>query len=77
MKKILILSSLLFFGACNNKDKAKYVAKSAYDELSKKYEQLELENKLLKGENRKLNNENEILKHDLEKYKDGFKSMYE
>ena len=77
MKQLLMLSFLLFFGACDNKDKAKYVAKSVYDELSNKYEQLELESKLLKRENRKLNNENEILKHDLDKYKDGFKSMYE
>ena len=30
-----------------------------------------------KKENIKLNNENELLKHDLEKYKNGFKSMYE
>ena len=77
MKKLIILSILFLIIGCDNKEKVKYVAQSAYDELSQKYEALELKNKLLTRQNQKLNNENEILKHDLDKYKDGFKSMYE
>ena len=77
MKKLIVFSILLLTVGCDKKEKVKYVAKSAYDELASKYKKLELEKKLLKRQNQKLNNENEILKHDLDKYKDGFKSMYE
>ena len=73
----MILSVLFLIFGCDNKEKVKYVAQSTYDELLSKYEALELKNKLLKRQNQKLNNENEILKHNLDKYKDGFKSMYE
>ena len=77
MIKLMLIFMLLFTFGCDNKDKVKYVTQSAYDELREKYETLELKNRLLKHKNEKLNNENEILKHDLDNYKDGFKSMYE
>ncbi len=77
MRYFLMFAFLVSFSACDNKEKVKYVAQSAYDELNLKYKELELKNRLLKKENIKLNNENELLKHDLEKYKNGFKSMYE
>ena len=62
---------------CSEKDKIEYVTQSAYDELSAKYKKLELKNRLLRQQNQKLKSQNEILKHDLDKYKDGFRSMYE
>jgi len=77
VKRVIIFSLLLIVVGCDKKEQVKYVAETVYDDLSAKYEALEIENKLLKRQNQKLNNENEILKHDLEKYKDGFKSMYE
>ena len=73
----LLFAFSLNFSACDNKEKVKYVAKTAYDELNLKYKNLQLKNRLLKKENIKLNNENELLQHDLKKYKNGFKSMYE
>ncbi len=77
MRYFLLFAFLLNFSACDDKEKIKYVAQSAYDELELKYKNLQLKNRLLQKENIKLNNENELLKHDLEKYKNGFKSMYE
>ncbi len=77
MRYFLIFAILVNFSACDTKEKVKYVAKSAYDELNSKYHELEVKNRLLEQQNIKLNNENEILRHDLEKYKNGFKSMYE
>ncbi len=77
MRYFLIFTILVNFSACDTKDKVKYVTKSAYDELNSKYHELELKNRLLEQQNIKLNNENKILRQNLERYKNGFKSMYE
>jgi uncharacterized lipoprotein len=77
MRGVLIVLTLLILSACDTKEQVKYVAQSTYNDLAKKYKKLELKNRLLTKQNRQLNNENEILKHNLEKYKNGFKSMYE
>ena len=69
---ILFLSLIILFLilSCDDKAKVKYVAQSSYDKLATKYNNL-------KVQNQKLNRENEMLKHDLKKYKNGFKSMYQ
>ena len=77
MYKVLLILVLFFMWGCDSKDQAKYVAKSAYSELELNYKKLTIENKILRSKNIKLNNQNELLKHDLEKYTNGFKSMYE
>ena len=74
---LFILILLLLVSACDNKEKVKYIAQSAYDELKSKYEKSVQENDRLKSKNIQLHNENELLTHDLKKYKNGFKSMYE
>ena len=81
MKKLLTILAcggvLLLSQGCDDKEKAKYVAQSTYNELESQLNQLKLKNQQLIQKNRRLQNENEILQHDLAKYKDGFKSMYE
>jgi len=81
MRKIILtflfLSFILCTLGCDDKSKIKYVTQSVYNNLEKKYQNLEIKNKLLERKNKNLNNENEILKHDLQKYKNGFNSMYE
>lgn len=81
MKNLIIaflsLAIVFLILSCDDKSKIKYVAKSSYDNLALKYESLKSESQILKHKNRKLSSENEILKHDLQKYKNGFKSMYE
>ena len=77
MYKLLPFFMLFFIWGCDSKDQAEYVAKSAYNELELKYKKLTIEHKILRSKNIKLTNQNKLLKHDLEKYMNGFKSMYE
>lgn len=68
---------ILIFVSCDSKDMAEYVAKSEYAKMENSYKQIKIENKELQRNNRILNSENDILKGKLEKYTNGFKSMYE
>ena len=77
MGRVVLFLLLLLSVGCDKKEQVKYVAQSAYDELELKYEKLTVENERLHLQNIKLNNQNELLRHDLEKYTNGFKSMYE
>ena len=80
MKNLLIL--LLSLGivfliiSCDDKAKVKYVAQSSYDALALKYDKLKVKSEKIDKQNRKLKSENEMLKHSLQKYKNGFTSMY-
>ena len=73
----LLLSIIFVILSCDDKAKVNYVAKRSYDELSLKYENLQAKSKKIEGQNRRLKSENEMLKHSLQKYKNGFKSMYQ
>jgi len=69
--KILAIIGIFFISAgCSDKDMAKYVVRSVYNELQNKY--YELQNKYYK-----LEAENNKLKNELARYKEGFKNMYE
>jgi len=76
--KILAIIGIFFISAgCSDKDMAKYVARSVYNELQNEY--YELQNKYYELQNKyyKLEAENNKLKNELARYKEGFKSMYE
>jgi len=83
--KILAIIGIFFISAgCSDKDMAKYVARSVYNELQNEYYELqneyyELQNKYYELQNKyyKLEAENNKLKNELARYKEGFKSMYE
>ena len=73
----IILGTICILSSCDSKEVAKGVAKSEYNELREQYHELQRSYKLKNAENRALKAENKILKGKLEKYANGFKSMYE
>ena len=69
----IILGTICILSSCDSKE----VAKGEYNELREQYHELQRSYKLKNAENRALKAENKMLKGKLEKYANGFKSMYE
>jgi len=75
---LLISGSALFFmNSCDSKDVVEHVAKSKYEALQNRYDALDLKYERADRENRELKEENTRLKQKVNKYTNGFKSMYE